>query len=81
MSASDRVYRTLLVLLPAELRREFGDDMVQLFRDQRRARSSRPARLAALWLGAVHDIVTQSIDARRDARRARRAHQQVARSS
>jgi predicted permease len=71
MSAADRAYRWLLTALPRDIRREFGDDMVQLFRDHRRERAGRPLLLFALWLGAVHDVVTESIVARREARRAR----------
>lgn len=73
MSAADRLYRVLLIALPASIRREFGDDMVQLFRDHRRQRAGKPLKLCLLWLGALHDIVTESIDARRETGRINRA--------
>src|SRR5262245_27007014 len=65
MPLADRVYRGLLLALPSDLRREFGDDMVQLFRDHRRAIGARPVRQAGLWFAAARDVFSQAADARR----------------
>jgi putative ABC transport system permease protein len=62
---ADRVYRGLLLVLPSDVRREFGDDMVQLFRDHRRAIGARPMRQAGLWFDAARDVLSQAADARR----------------
>ena len=61
---SDRLYRLLLRTLPADLRRDFGDDMTQLFRDHRRALAGRPVRLISLWLGAACDVAMEAFAAR-----------------
>ena len=68
---ADRVYRLLLLALPASLRREFGEDMVQMFRDHRRDRAGNSLRLLTLWFAAVHDVATQAIAARRAVLRVR----------
>jgi putative ABC transport system permease protein len=65
----DRLYRTLLRALPLELRREFGEDMVQLFRDHRRQVAGAPFAVAALWLAAVSDVARQAVSERRGQRR------------
>ena len=70
MNAADRCYRWLLTALPRDIRHEFGNDMVQLFRDQRRERAGHPVGLLVLWLGAVLDVVTQAVVTRREAPRA-----------
>ena len=46
-----RAYRALLFLYPARFRREFGAQMVQLFRDQSRERGARA------WLPVTRDLV------------------------
>ncbi len=54
---ADRVYRLLLLAFPARVRREFGDDMLALFREHRgAARGSRWSE-ARLWLAAVTDVL------------------------
>ena len=55
---AERVYRGLLRLYPAEFRRRFGDDMVQLFDDRLRdARSGRaPGGAAVAWISMLADI-------------------------
>ena len=75
MSTGDRLYRLLLRLLPAGIRGDFGEDMVQLFAEHRRERSGQPLKLAWLWVTAVADVVTESIGLRREARQRR---QQIA---
>lgn len=51
MTAGERGYRTLLLLYPRRFRREYGGQMVQLYRDARRDRTSSWPRLAG-------DVVT-----------------------
>src|SRR5579871_1312985 len=59
------LYRALLRTLPADLRREFGDEMARLFDDERRALGRRPWRVLVLWISAMSDVLLQAIDARR----------------
>jgi putative ABC transport system permease protein len=60
----ERLYRLLLLTLPADLRRDFGDDMAQLFRDYRRELAGRPVRLMSLWLSAASDVAVEAFVAR-----------------
>ena len=66
---SDALYRLLLHVLPRDVRRAEGDDMVQLFRDYRREAAGHPMRLVTLWGAAVRDVL--SVAAASRARRAR----------
>jgi predicted permease len=61
------LYRVLLFAMPADVRRDFGDDMAQLFRDQQRAVAGDPLRMLAFWVAAVGDLLGQAL-----AERARR---------
>jgi putative ABC transport system permease protein len=61
---SERLYRLLLLTLPADLRRDFADDMAQLFHDYRRELSGRPMHLLSLWFDAAVDVASQAIAAR-----------------
>ncbi len=56
---SKRVYRSLLVLYPKEFRREYGADMVQLFRDQCRdeLRTGGVVAWIALWFRTLVELV------------------------
>jgi putative ABC transport system permease protein len=54
-SLADRVYRLLLLAYPRAIRRECGDDMVQLFADCRRAARETGGR-RRLWWPAIVDI-------------------------
>lgn len=58
----ERVYRGILGLYPAEFRRRFGEDMVQLFldrlRDARTGRSSGGAVVA--WIALVADAIVNA---------------------
>ena len=53
---SERVYRALLVLYPAEYRHEYEEPMVQLFRDRMR-RDGGGFRTALVWMRMVFDLV------------------------
>ena len=64
MSVADGAYRLLLRTLPADLRRDFGDDMEQLFRDQRRAAHGRSLGTVRLWIAAAVDVLREAIAAR-----------------
>ena len=57
MSAGERVYRALLLLYPRAFRREYGAEMLQLSRDQRRdgIRHQRHAPFAVLDLARQAD--------------------------
>ena len=58
-SIADRVYRTLLYLYPSEFRQRFGPDMVDFFRDRRRAAHAESGTLGAarVWPRAIADVV------------------------
>ncbi|HET6745232.1 MAG TPA: hypothetical protein VFH90_05200 [Candidatus Limnocylindria bacterium] len=63
---SERIYRALLRLYPADFRHRFGEDMVQLFSDKLRdARASRaPWGTAAAWLAMLGDVATTAASER-----------------
>jgi putative ABC transport system permease protein len=65
---ADAVYRALLVALPRGFRREFGDEMACLFRDQRDAARDR-AESARLWTHAVRDLMVHGARERFGGRR------------
>ena len=56
---SCRIYRLLLAAYPADFRREYGDSMLQVFRDSYRDASVRQAKLARFdfWLAILRDLV------------------------
>ncbi len=67
-SASDLVYRTLLLAFPRSFRREFGGDMLQLFRDKR-----QETPFLQLWARTLKDILTYAFLERVQHWRARRS--------
>jgi predicted permease len=60
----DLCYRALLIALPSDLLRDFGEDMVQMFRDQRRLLAGRPLGALALWALAIGDVIAQALTTR-----------------
>ncbi len=77
-AALERTYRSLLRLFPAEFRDEYGEDVMQLFRDRRRELASSPRRARAVfWLRVLSDLVAEAaaerarrwVDSRRGAAR------------
>ena len=60
-SARVRLYRTLLLLIPRDLREEFGADMLQLFLDRCREIEGRRLELTVLWGQAVWDLARHGI--------------------
>jgi hypothetical protein len=63
ISTSEKNYRKVLWLYPASHRREFGEAMAQLFRDQCQDawQAGRSAGLVKLWLRTVPDIGKTSV--------------------
>jgi predicted permease len=61
-SFGDRIYRGLLRLLPADFRGEFGDEMQQVFHEQRRyaPREHGWAAILNLWWTTIRDIVSMA---------------------
>jgi predicted permease len=59
MSRSDRIFRRLLRLFPAEFRGDFGDDMTETFRDQREAVMHRDGagNAPSLWWHTIVGIL------------------------
>ena len=60
---SERVYRALLVAYPREFRREYGDLMVQLFRDRMRF-DGGGVRGLIIWMQIVLDLAASAFKAR-----------------
>ena len=69
---SVRVYRWLIRFYPAAFRERFGDEMVQLFGDERRAVGSNGAKggIAGLWWRTLVDLAITAGSERLDAHRA-----------
>ena len=62
---SERVYRALLALYPAEHRREYVEPMVQLFRDRMR-RDGGGVRTLGVWARMVFDLVGSAFTERKE---------------
>ncbi len=60
MSVHDRVYRSLLMLYPAEHRREYSEPMVQLVRDRMRDEGGG-VRTGLVWIQIVVDLVRSAL--------------------
>ena len=58
-------YFALLRLLPADVRRDFGADMAQMFRDRRRTIAGRPLAVLRWWLASLGDLIIESVRSRR----------------
>jgi len=57
-SLSERVYARLLLVFPAAFRREYGADMLDLFRDRHRDATARGTLgLTLLWLRALPNVL------------------------
>ena len=54
--ALEKLYRALLLVYPGEHRREYGEPMVQLFRDRMR-RDGGGVRSLVVWLQMIFDLV------------------------
>jgi hypothetical protein len=57
MNLSTRVYGLLLLAYPPEFRREFGSEMLQVFRDSYRA-EARNGSVPSFWLRTLLDLVS-----------------------
>lgn len=69
-TTSERVYRLLLRAYPADFRREFGDAMVEFFRDRvLRAKQDGLAAFCVVWLLAFSDVARNVVPARWDSLR------------
>ena len=64
MNINRSVYRALLRLCPADLRRDFGAEMEAVFLDE--LSRANAAGKCALWCRAVVDVVRHGIGARSD---------------
>ena len=53
---SERLYRALLLVYPSEHRREYGEPMVQLFRDRMR-RDGGGVKTPIVWMQMIFDLV------------------------
>ena len=57
LDAGERVHRALLHLYPPRFRREFAQDLVETFRDERRAARRRGTPAVAFWLETLRDLL------------------------
>ncbi len=57
---SEKLYRALLIAYPREHRREYGELMVQLFRDRMR-RDGGGLKILRVWLAMIIDLVTSAL--------------------
>ncbi|MEO8612616.1 MAG: hypothetical protein ABI690_32265 [Chloroflexota bacterium] len=66
---SERVYRALLILYPANFRRDYGQHMAQVFRDvcRDRYRQGGAEALAKWWAAALFDLLQTIISEHRKA--------------
>jgi hypothetical protein len=65
LSRHERTYRALLVVYPRSFRQEYGEDMVQAFRDLLLYSSATDGGTARSWLRTVRDLVTSATNERR----------------
>jgi predicted permease len=63
-SNAERLYRLLLHLYPADFRRAFQRELVEAFRDQRRAARRDGVRGTAFWPVILQDLLTQALSER-----------------
>ena len=57
---AERLYRWALVVYPAVFRRQYGPDMVEMFRDARRARVRTGSSALGLWAKTMRDLVANA---------------------
>ena len=59
---SCRIYRVLLAAYPSDFRREYGQSMLQVFRDSSRdaAMRSRKVATANFWFTILYDLVVSA---------------------
>ena len=59
MTFSQRIFRLMLVVYPPEFRREYGPQMVQVFRDCYRAerQAESPLGIGRLWVHTLIDLI------------------------
>ena len=62
---SERIYRSLLALYPKDHRREYGELMVQLFRDRMR-RDGGGVRTLTVWASMITDLATNALKERKE---------------
>ena len=60
LNAGERLYRALLRLYPPRFHRAFAQDLVETFRDQRRAARDRGMTATRFWLTILRDLAMQS---------------------
>src|SRR5690606_18631018 len=67
---SERLYQLMLCLYPSAFRQEYGDLMMQAFRDMRRDATGRGfSGMVGLWLYLLAETVSRAIIEHRDALR------------
>jgi putative ABC transport system permease protein len=61
LSVGERFYRACLWLYPESFRRTFARDLIETFRDERRAAAHSRATAFAFWMEALRDVVVQGL--------------------
>jgi putative ABC transport system permease protein len=64
LNKGERFYRALLKLYPTQFREAFALDLVEAFRDERRAADRNGTSSIAFWFTTVHDVLTQACSER-----------------
>lgn len=59
LNAGERVYRACLHAYPSSFRQLFGQDLIETFRDERRATGGGALPVTAFWLESLRDVLTQ----------------------
>lgn len=61
LNVGERVYRACLHCYPARFRREFAQDLIETFRDERRQAIGGGMPAAAFWMESLQDVITQGL--------------------
>jgi hypothetical protein len=61
MNISCKLYGLLLFAYPVAFRRQFGNEMLQVFRDSYRLRETRRRSLAGFWLLTLFDVAVTAL--------------------
>jgi predicted permease len=71
---AERAYLALMRLYPREFREQYGDDMLDYFRDRLRDERARGSSIARFWVRALFDLVANALHERLAPRRTRQTH-------
>lgn len=61
LNAGERFYRACLCLYPASFRRAFARDLIEIFRDERRAVARNGGSVLTFWMETLRDVAIQGL--------------------